>query len=122
VEQAVSLEFAREWACELVRKALEELQREYSRCGKLATFQSLAPFLARPVPEGYYLEQSRKLQMEEGALRVAMHRLVHRFAKALRTEVAGTVSRPELIEDELREVIQVWADGECGSNPSPVGS
>jgi RNA polymerase sigma-70 factor (ECF subfamily) len=75
----------------------------------LALFQTLSPYLARPVPDGFYSQQSQSLAMTEGSLRVAMHRLIRRFGEMLRSEVAGTVSNPSLVEDELRAVIEAWA-------------
>lgn len=106
---APSLEFARDWACALVNKAMDDLEHEYRRCHKLPLFHVLSPFMARPVPEGFYDQQSSRLNMTEGALRVAMHRIIRRFGELLRAQVASTVASPELIEDELREVIQAWA-------------
>jgi RNA polymerase sigma-70 factor (ECF subfamily) len=39
--------------------------------------------------------------MEEGALRVAVHRLRKRYRELLRREVAETLSDPAMVEDEL---------------------
>ena len=109
IKTDLCLDFSRQWACALVNKALVELEREYTRCGKLAVFQSLSPFMVRQVPEGYYAELSVRLNMTEGSLRVAMHRIIRRFGELLRAEVACTVADPDLVEDELRDVIGAWA-------------
>ena len=48
-----------------------------------------------------------RLEMTEGALKVAAHRLRQRYRELLREEVAHTVARPEEIDEELRYLIAV---------------
>jgi len=42
--------------------------------------------------------------MNEGSVRVALHRLVRRAADFIRAEVAETVARPDDVDVELREL------------------
>jgi RNA polymerase sigma-70 factor (ECF subfamily) len=44
--------------------------------------------------------------MTEGAVRVAVHRLRHRYGELLRHEIAQTVSGPEEIEEETRYLLK----------------
>ena len=54
-----------------------------------------------------YADIGRPLNLTEGAVKVAVHRLRKRFREVLRAEVAHTVARPEDIDDELRHLIAV---------------
>jgi RNA polymerase sigma-70 factor (ECF subfamily) len=47
----------------------------------------------------------RLLDLNEGAVKVAVHRLRQRFRDLLREEVAQTVETPEQIEEELRHLL-----------------
>ncbi|HXJ74462.1 MAG TPA: sigma-70 family RNA polymerase sigma factor, partial [Candidatus Dormibacteraeota bacterium] len=51
-----------------------------------------------------YPELAARLQLNEGALRVALHRLRRRYGECVRDEIAKLVQRPEDIEDELRHL------------------
>ena len=104
-----SVEFDQLWCCALAKQALCRLQREYERCGRIKMFRALSPLLTSPVAAGFYEQTARRLQCTEGALRIRTHRLFQRFGELLRTEVARTVSDPELVEEELRAVVKCWA-------------
>ena len=54
---------------------------------------------------------ARALDMTEGAVRVAMHRLRKRYGELLRAEVAQTVSTPAEVNEELRYLVSVVRDG-----------
>ena len=58
------------------------------------------------IPEPY-AEIAGHLNLTEGSVKVAVHRLRHRFRELLRAEVAHTVARPEDVDDELRYLISV---------------
>jgi RNA polymerase sigma-70 factor (ECF subfamily) len=51
-----------------------------------------------------YLELGRQLNLSEGAVKVAAHRLRKRYRELLREEIAQTVSGPAEVEDELRNL------------------
>jgi len=109
VERDPAIDFDRLWACALVEKALAALANEYARCGKDNIFRELSRFLTRPVEPGYYAEIAGPLRMTEGALRIAMHRLVQRFGELLRFEVAQTVTDAASVDEELRDILRSWA-------------
>jgi RNA polymerase sigma-70 factor (ECF subfamily) len=44
--------------------------------------------------------------MSEGAIKVAMHRLRRRFGALLRDEIGETVSDPNEVDDEIRELFR----------------
>jgi RNA polymerase sigma-70 factor (ECF subfamily) len=51
------------------------------------------------------------LGIEIGTLRVALHRFRRRFGELLRREVAHTVATADEVEEEIRYLLSVLADG-----------
>lgn len=49
------------------------------------------------------------LGLSDGAVRVAVHRLLKRYGELLREEVAGTLESPEDVEGELRDLLAAVA-------------
>jgi RNA polymerase sigma-70 factor (ECF subfamily) len=45
--------------------------------------------------------------MSEAAIKTAVHRLRQRFGALLREEIAGTVSSPDQVDDEVRHLLAV---------------
>jgi RNA polymerase sigma-70 factor (ECF subfamily) len=50
-----------------------------------------------------------RLGTSEGAVKVAVHRLRQQYRQVLRAEIAETVSGPEEVEDELRNLFAALA-------------
>ena len=48
--------------------------------------------------------------MTEGAIKVAAHRLRHRYRELIRTEIAQTVASAEDVDDELRHLLSVLGE------------
>jgi len=87
--------FERRWAVEL-------LQRAMARVREGPHFDRLRAHLTGDAERVPYRDLAKELDMSEGAVKVAIHRLRQRFHEALREEVAGTVSHPEEVGDEIR--------------------
>jgi len=96
--------FERRWAFALIQQALLRLRREYEAGGKRDLFERLEPCLTGDVPPGFYDEAATRLEMNAGAVRVALHRLRRRLGELLRSEVAHTVARPEDVREEIRRL------------------
>jgi len=56
-----------------------------------------------------YAELAGQLGMNEGAVKVAVHRLRKRYRHLLRAEIAQTTAGTEDVEDELRHLFAVLA-------------
>lgn len=97
--------FERTWAVMLVRQVFQQLSEEFRERGKDKVFQELQPFLTGETSVGDYARLSRALKMEEGAVKVTLHRARRRFGEILRHEIAHTVSSPDEIEAELRQLL-----------------
>jgi RNA polymerase sigma-70 factor (ECF subfamily) len=95
-------EFERRWALTLIADVLADLRREMDLRGKAHTFDALRPFLVdAPAPDAY-AAAARELGSNEGAVRVAVHRLRRQFRERLRDEIARTVDTNDSVDDERR--------------------
>jgi RNA polymerase sigma-70 factor (ECF subfamily) len=102
--------FDRAWALAVLERALGRLRREQEQAGKAAAFQRLRPLLTQQATEPLR-GVAEELGTTEGALKVALHRLRQRYGELLREEVAGTLSDPAEVEDELRALFAALAQG-----------
>ena len=101
--------FDREWAVALLGKVIERLQVECGADGKAKLFEQLKIFLAAGKGEIAHAEVARALGMEEGAVRVAVHRLRKRYRQLLRDEIANTLSDPAMVDEEMRALFGAFA-------------
>src|SRR5882724_10462749 len=84
--------FDREWALALLAKVIERLQKECAADGKAKLFEQLKSFLMAGKAESAQRDTAAALGMEEGAVRVAVHRLRKRYRQLLRDEIANTLA------------------------------
>ena len=103
--------FDRRWAVTLIRRVTENLRAEFAGRGRAAVYDALAPHLSGEPSRGDYERIAGSLAMETGTVRVALHRLRHRFGELLRSEVAYTVANPDEVEEEIRYLLSVMAGG-----------
>jgi len=94
--------FDREWALALLGKVIERLQAECVADGKGKLFEQLKVFLAAGKGESAQSDVAKALGMEEGAVRVAVHRLRKRYRVLLRDEIAHTLADPAMVDEEMR--------------------
>ena len=96
--------YERRWALLLLEKALSKLRDEYAAGGKAKVFVRLSGFLGGG-ERAAYEKAARDLDMTEGAVKVAVHRLRKRCRAILRAEVAQTVADPADVDEELRHLM-----------------
>jgi RNA polymerase sigma-70 factor (ECF subfamily) len=98
--------FDREWALETVDGALRALREEMGKSGKGELFEALKGTLTGEdeAPRG---EIAARLEMTEGALKVAVHRLRRRYRTLLRAAIAETVSSEAERDEEMRYLAAV---------------
>lgn len=94
--------YERRWALTLLDKVLNTLRAEYEQGGKAEAFEILKPYLSAGRTSVSYAHAAEKLGMNEGAVKVAVHRLRKRYRELLRAEIAQTVSTTSEIEAEIR--------------------
>ena len=93
--------FEQQWAMTVLHRSVDRLRDEFTEKGKQSFFDECRSFLTGGLGDSVYADVARRLQMSEGALRVAVHRLRERFRDLLRQEVAGTVASEQDVDDEL---------------------
>jgi RNA polymerase sigma-70 factor (ECF subfamily) len=98
--------FDREWALETIAGALQALREEMTKAGKSEQFEALKDSLTGE-DEPPRKEIAARLNMNEGAVKVAVHRLRQRFGKLLRAAISETVSNEADLKDEMRYLIEV---------------
>ena len=95
--------FDARWALTLLDEAMIRLCAECSGQGKMATLETLKPFLnpidSETLPS--YEQVADQLEVSVGALRTLIYRLRKRYTTLLRAEVARTVSDPGEIDEEI---------------------
>jgi RNA polymerase sigma-70 factor (ECF subfamily) len=102
--------FLRQWALALLRKAMNRLKSECAGEGKDELFAVVRRLLSREQVGAAYAGVATRLGMSPGAVRVAVHRLRHRFGELLREEIAPTVGSSAEIEEELRYLMRVVSE------------
>ena len=99
--------YERRWAMTLLDRALDHLKQECVAGGHAALFECAKNLLSGDREECSYAELASKLDMTEGAFKVAVHRLRNRYGRLLRKEIADTVASPDEVEDEIRVLFSV---------------
>ncbi len=102
--------FDREWALALLAKVIERLQQECAADGKAKLFAQLKLFLTTGQGESAQAEVAKPLGMEEGAVRVAIHRLRKRYRQLLRDEIANTLSDVTMVNEEMRALFGAFGN------------
>ncbi|MSU50585.1 MAG: sigma-70 family RNA polymerase sigma factor [Opitutus sp.] len=102
--------YERRWALTLLDRVLDRLRAEHAAGGKAAAFEALKGCLTDGRSAASYAEIAAHLQTTEGAIKVAVHRLRHRYRELLREEVTETLGRAEEVDDELRHLIAALAE------------
>ena len=101
-------EFDREWAVALLAKVIQRLQTECEVEGRAKQFNELKSFLSANKKDVLYANAATRLKLEEGAIRVAVHRLRKRYRQLLTDEIAQTLSDPAQVEEEMRALFAAF--------------
>jgi hypothetical protein len=100
-------EFDRQWALHVLRRSLEELERqcraEGSEHEKEMTL--LKPFLTGDAAHGGLASVAASNSINESTLRARLHRLRRRFRDCVKREVAPTLAAGDDIDDELEALL-----------------
>jgi RNA polymerase sigma factor (sigma-70 family) len=99
--------FDRKWAAITIDRALRRLNQECCDSGRSTEARALMPYLTDSVELPPYKTVAAELDMSEGAVKVAIHRLRHRFGAVLRAEIGDTVTEDSDVDDEMRELIRI---------------
>jgi RNA polymerase sigma-70 factor (ECF subfamily) len=101
--------FDRQWALTLLDAVMDDLRAFYLKRGDVTLFETLQPCLATGRDRHSYAELGENLQMSEGTVKVAVHRMRKRYRGLLRKKVMLTVDSSKAVEIELRHLFQALA-------------
>jgi RNA polymerase sigma factor (sigma-70 family) len=101
--------YERRWASTLLDRSLQRLREENCAAERTSLFDELKTFVWGERSDASYREIAAHLDLTEGAVKVAVHRLRRRFRELLRAEIANTVADEQEIDEELRHLIAVIA-------------
>jgi len=101
--------FEYRWALTLLDEVVAQLEAEFRVRDQADLFGALKSCLVGDRASQPYAELATKLGMEEGAVKVAVHRLRHRYRELLRAEIANTVDSPGEVDAEMRHLFNVLA-------------
>jgi RNA polymerase sigma factor (sigma-70 family) len=93
--------FERRWAMTLLENVVQRLRSEYAASGQDALFMETRFAITGDKNVVPYTALASRLGMTEEALRVAVHRLRQRYRRALREEIAQTVTDASEVTEEL---------------------
>ena len=79
--------FDRQWALTILDRALAALAAEHHAAGKADQFETLKPWLTGESEHLSQAEAARRLDVNEGAVKVAIHRLRKRFRELVKAEI-----------------------------------
>lgn len=104
-ELSPDLLYDRRWAEAMLERVLSKLRTDYDSTGRASVYAQLQQFLWGRQAEISYADMARQLGMNEGSVKVAVHRLRQRFRELLREEVLQTVQNPNQADEELRYLL-----------------
>ncbi len=94
--------YERRWALSVLAHVIDRLREERERAGDRIVFAGLEGFLPGGFQDESYESVGAKLNMTAGAVKVAVHRLRHRYRELLRAEIANLVDDPSEVDEEIR--------------------
>jgi DNA-directed RNA polymerase specialized sigma24 family protein len=99
--------FDRAWALRVLDRAFEAMLADNVDPAARREFELLKPWLTGQPADQTQADAARALGLNEGAVRVRIHRLRRRFRDLVKSEIAQTVRDPAEVGDELRHLIAV---------------
>ncbi|MGD0813841.1 MAG: sigma-70 family RNA polymerase sigma factor [Verrucomicrobiota bacterium] len=101
--------FDKQWALTLLDLTVNRLRAEFAAAGKPSDFEALKGCLMAAHGAIDYAIVASRLGMNEGAARVAVHRLRKRFRAIYREEISQTLSDEADVAGELRHLAAALA-------------
>jgi RNA polymerase sigma-70 factor (ECF subfamily) len=96
--------YDQQWAIALLGQIMERLQGEFEAAGKANQFEELKGFVIGDHAGKTYAHAAARMNMTESAAKKAGSRMRQRYRDLLREEIAQTVSGPDEVNDEIRNL------------------
>jgi RNA polymerase sigma factor (sigma-70 family) len=103
--------YDRAWAVTVLERVITRLRDESAAEGKARLYEQLKPFLMAGKSDIPYAQAAAALELTEGAVRVAVHRLRRRYRELLREEIAQTLSDPAQAGEEMQALFSALSEG-----------
>jgi DNA-directed RNA polymerase specialized sigma24 family protein len=107
--QAADETFDKQWALTLLDLTVNRLRAEFATAGKAGDFDALKSCLLAAHGALDYPAVAARLGLNEGATRVAVHRLRKRFREIYREEISQTLANEADVDGELRHLAAALA-------------
>ena len=101
IQLSPELLFEKSWALTVLERTMGRLEAEMADKNKQKLFDCLKVYLTTEKDVIPYQDMATELEMTEGSVRVAVHRLRRRYRKLLRDEIAQTVGGEDRIDEEM---------------------
>ena len=98
--------FDRKWALTLLDRALAALAEEHRAGGKSDQFEVLKVWLTGDSSAVSQSDAARQLGVNEGTVKVAIHRLRRAFREVIKNEIRRTVQDPAQVDEELHYLLE----------------
>ena len=101
--------YDRAWALTLLERVILQLRNECTAEGKAKLFEQLKTYLMVGKSAIPYAKAAVEMDLTEGAVRQAVHRLRRRYRELLRTEIGQTLSDPAHAAEEMQTLFSAFA-------------
>ena len=101
--------FDKSWALTVLDRTMSRLKAELTSQNKQELFEYLKIYLTAGKDAIPYRDKAAQMNMTEGNVRTAVHRLRRRYRKLLRDEIAQTVTAEEQIDQEIDDLFDALA-------------
>ena len=101
--------YDRAWAVTVLEQVITRLRDESAAEGQARLYEQLKTFLMVGKSDIPYAQAAAALELTEGAVRVAVHRLRQRYRQLLRQEIAQTLSDPAQVDEEMQALFSAIA-------------
>jgi RNA polymerase sigma factor (sigma-70 family) len=101
--------FDKSWALTVLERTMASLKAELANQNKKELFDHLKIYLTAEKDSIPYRDKAAELNMTEGNVRTAVHRLRRRYRKLLRDEIAQTVAAEDQVDEEIDDLFHALA-------------
>ncbi len=101
--------FDRRWALDLLDEARRRLKEDYEQAGKAGLFEKFEPTISPQADRISHSALATELGMNEGAVKVAVHRFRQRYRECLLSALRDTLAKDEDPEEELRYLLSLFS-------------
>jgi RNA polymerase sigma-70 factor (ECF subfamily) len=99
-------EFDHKWALTLLNRSLAAMAQEYKEAGKSVQFEALKPWLTGDAANISQSEAARQLGLNEGAVKVAIHRIRRQLRDVIKNEISQTVKDRADVDLEMHYLLE----------------